>query len=134
MQRETTWVPMSTSGRDRREVGGSRLGDHEGILRNLASTGGRYEPFRSRNGLSLDDKTEALVRLGALVCLGGASRSYAHAIRCAIDAGATADEVVDTLLALSTTIGVARVVAATPQLAAALGFDLDGPLEESHRP
>lgn len=110
------------------------MADHEGVLRDLAVSGARSEAHVLTTRLTLDDKTDALVRLAALVALGAPSPLYLCTIQCARDAGATVDEVVDTLLALSTTVGLARVVAATPRLASALGFDLDGPLEESREP
>jgi alkylhydroperoxidase/carboxymuconolactone decarboxylase family protein YurZ len=84
---------------------------------------------RSAPCSTLDDKTDALVRVGALVALGASPRSYDATIRAAIAAGATTGEVVDTLVAVSTTVGLARVVAASPDLARALGYDLDAAFE-----
>jgi 4-carboxymuconolactone decarboxylase len=107
------------------------LADPHGTLLDLATSTGASDALATSKRLSLDDKTDALVRLAALVALGAAPATYLCTVQLALDAGATVDEVIDTLLALSTTVGLARVVAATPQLASALGFDLDGPLEES---
>jgi alkylhydroperoxidase/carboxymuconolactone decarboxylase family protein YurZ len=112
------------------------LADREGVLRDLATVDGNVEG-RSESarhamcGSSLDDKTEALVRLSALVALGAAAPSYLCTIQRALDAGASSDEVVDALIAVSKTVGLARVVAATSRMASALGFDIDGPLEDA---
>ena len=44
--------------------------------------------------------------------------------------GASPDEIVDTLAAVSATVGVAGVVAASGGVAAALGYDIDAAFEE----
>jgi 4-carboxymuconolactone decarboxylase len=77
----------------------------------------------------LDAKSCALVRLGALVALDAACVSYQWAVQWAVAAGATADEIVGTLMAVAPVAGVARVVAATPEVALALGYDVDAALE-----
>jgi alkylhydroperoxidase/carboxymuconolactone decarboxylase family protein YurZ len=78
----------------------------------------------------LDAKTHALVRLGGLVALGGSCFSYHWAVEAALDAGATAEEVVGTLVAVAPVSGLARVIAATPEVALAIGYDLDQAFEE----
>jgi alkylhydroperoxidase/carboxymuconolactone decarboxylase family protein YurZ len=78
---------------------------------------------------SLDPKTVALVRIAALVAVGGPPGSYDCAIGTARGAGASDDEIVDTLVAVSTTVGTARVVTASPVLAQSLGLDIDTALE-----
>jgi len=45
-------------------------------------------------------------------------------------AGATQDEVADVLLAIAPMAGLGRVVSAAPNLAAALGYDVEAALEE----
>jgi 4-carboxymuconolactone decarboxylase len=47
----------------------------------------------------------------------------------ALTAGATADEVTGTLVAVAPITGLARVVAAAPEVAHALGYDLDQAFE-----
>ena len=75
---------------------------------------------------SLDPKVLALVRLGALVAMGGASvPSYGALAEAALNAGASVDDVVDVLLGVLPVVGAPRVVAATPRLALALGLDTD---------
>jgi 4-carboxymuconolactone decarboxylase len=77
---------------------------------------------------ALDAKTLALVRLGALVAMGGgAVPSYAALADEALSAGASAEEVVDVLLGVLPVVGPVRIVTAAPQLALALGYDADDP-------
>ena len=73
----------------------------------------------------LDLKTLALVRLAALVAVGGAVPSYGVRADAAVGAGATAAEIVDVLVSVIPTVGLPRVVAAAPKLAMALGYDTD---------
>src|SRR6478672_9504542 len=78
---------------------------------------------------TIDGKTACLLQLGASVAMGcpgvlvewGASRALA--------AGASEDEISDVLLAIAPVTGLARVVGAVPDLAAALGYDLETALE-----
>jgi alkylhydroperoxidase/carboxymuconolactone decarboxylase family protein YurZ len=79
----------------------------------------------------LDDKTHALVRLAALVASGATATAYRDVVADAHAAGATADEVVDTLCAVAPVVGSARVVSAAPGLALAAGYDVDAALERS---
>ena len=74
---------------------------------------------------SLDPKTVALVRLGALVAVGGAGPSYGALSDSALDAGASLEEVVDVLFAVIPVVGAPRAVAAAPRLALVLGHDTD---------
>ena len=78
----------------------------------------------------LDPKTHALIRLGALLALGAAPVSYQWTVAAALDAGATAEEVFGTLIAVAPISGVARVVLATPDVALSMGYDLDMAFEE----
>ena len=64
---------------------------------------------------ALDPKTLALVRLGALIAVGGATPSYGAQVDNAIDAGATAEEIVDILVGVIPIIGLPSVVAAAPE-------------------
>jgi 4-carboxymuconolactone decarboxylase len=77
----------------------------------------------------LDQKTHALVRLAAALAVDAAPSSYQSAIDMARVAGANIDEIVGTLIAVSSTIGVVRAVSAAPELALALGYDLDAAFE-----
>ena len=77
----------------------------------------------------LDPKTLALVRLAALVAVGGAVASYGAQADTAVNAGATAAEIVDVLVAVVPVVGLPCVVAAAPKVALALGYDINDVLE-----
>lgn len=80
---------------------------------------------------SLDPRTLALVRLGALVAVGGSRvPSYGALTDSALAAGASVTDVVDVLLGVLPVVGAARVVAAAPGLALALGHDMDDVADE----
>jgi 4-carboxymuconolactone decarboxylase len=81
----------------------------------------------------LDPRTHALVRLGALLALGAAPVSYHWNVGAALDAGATPEEVLGTLVAVAPISGIARVVLATPEVALSIGYDLDAAFEELDR-
>ena len=80
----------------------------------------------------LDPKTLELVRLAALVAVGGAVPSYGAQTDSAVSAGATAAEIVDVLVGVIPIVGLPCVVAAAPKLALALGYDLEDAVE--HQP
>ena len=73
----------------------------------------------------LDQKVGLLVRLGALLTLGAATSSLRVTVDQAIQAGASEPEIVDVLVTVGPAVGLARVVAAAPRLAVALGYDLE---------
>jgi 4-carboxymuconolactone decarboxylase len=83
---------------------------------------------------TLDEKTAALACLAALVALRAAPTSYHRGVDRALAAGANVDEVVDTLKAVAPSVGLARVVAAAPALALAVGYDIDSALETFDAP
>ncbi len=75
-------------------------------------------------------KTQAFVRLAALVALDAAPATYQCEVESAFAAGATADDIVGTLVAVAPLIGVARAVSAAPKLGIAIGYDVDAALEK----
>ena len=77
----------------------------------------------------LDRKTHALARLSASLAVDAAPISYQPSVGLAMTAGATVDEIVGCLIAVAPIIGLARVVSAAPELALALGYDVDADLE-----
>ena len=77
----------------------------------------------------LDPKTLALVRLGALIAVGGAVPSYGAEADVAVSAGATAAEIVEVLLGGDSVVGRPSVVAAAPSLAMALGYVVNDAFE-----
>ena len=81
--------------------------------------------------VKLDPKTLALVRLAALVAVGGAAPTYGAEADAAVSAGASADEIVEVLLSVVSIVGTPSVVAAAPSLAMALGYDIEDALEQA---
>jgi alkylhydroperoxidase/carboxymuconolactone decarboxylase family protein YurZ len=110
--------------------------EHEHKLRCLAVHDERFldSVFASTAGnlavSGLDPKTHALVRIGAVLALGGAPASFQSDVDAALGAGASVEEVVGTLIAVAPRIGSARTVAQVPELALAVGYDVDAGLEE----
>jgi 4-carboxymuconolactone decarboxylase len=111
------------------------MADHEERLRRLAL----HDPSFVEAVLAmdrddveasgLDAKTHALVRLAALLAADAAPASCHCTITAALSAGATADEVVGVLIALTPVIGLARAVCAVPRIAVPIGYDIDAALE-----
>ncbi|MGH9228807.1 MAG: carboxymuconolactone decarboxylase family protein [Acidimicrobiales bacterium] len=77
----------------------------------------------------LDARTAALARLAALVALRAAPESYRRGVDVALAAGASIDEVVDTLRVVARIVGLPHIVSAAPGLALALGYDIELALE-----
>jgi 4-carboxymuconolactone decarboxylase len=77
----------------------------------------------------LNERTAALACLAALVALHAGPSSYQRCVDRALAAGATVDDVIDTLKVVAPTVGLARLVTAAPGLALALGYDIDAALE-----
>ena len=77
----------------------------------------------------IDPRSHALARVAALIALDAAPPSYMSAVQAGIEAGASHDEIVGTLIAVMPIVGVARVVSAAPNLALALGYDVAEALE-----
>jgi alkylhydroperoxidase/carboxymuconolactone decarboxylase family protein YurZ len=78
---------------------------------------------------TLDARSVALVRLGGSLTTGSAGPMLRQRVSDALNAGLTFDEIVDSLQALAPTIGIERTVAVAPDLAQALGYDMDTALE-----
>ena len=77
----------------------------------------------------IDEPTAALLRLAATIAVDAAPSSFQHAVAHALASGATTDEIVATLEAVTPVTGAARVVACAPKVALALGYDVDAALE-----
>ena len=97
-----------------------RLALHDdALLEAIAVEGGSF-------GTSvIDERTEALARVAAMVAVDGASASFQRVVTYALAAGATSDEIVATLEAVTPVIGAARTVGCAPKLALALGYDVE---------
>src|SRR5215475_6486308 len=76
----------------------------------------------------LDPKTAALVRVGALVASGSPGVCLEWSTTRALAAGASEDEIAGVLLAIAPVAGLGRVTSAVPDVAAALGYDLEAAL------
>lgn len=109
--------------------------DYKSTLRRLALRDDRYiEALLAREGRSavesgLDARACALVRIGALVAVDAAPPSYMSVAEDALEAGATVEELVSSLIVLIPVVGVPRVVSAAPNLGLALGYDVGDALE-----
>ena len=77
----------------------------------------------------IDEKTKALVRVAATVAVDASLSSFQHAVVHALAVGATRDEVVASLEAVTPVTGAARVVQCAPKVALALGYDVESALE-----
>jgi alkylhydroperoxidase/carboxymuconolactone decarboxylase family protein YurZ len=112
------------------------MAGHEQKLRRLAVHDERFiesvlASSRSNLGVSeLDPKTHALVRLGALLAMDASASSLQSDVDAALAAGATLDEIVGTLIAVTPEIGSARSVSVAPGLGLAIGYDVEAALEE----
>ena len=79
--------------------------------------------------VGIDERTAALVRVAATIAVDAAPSSFQHAVALALAAGATSDEIVASLEAVTPVTGAARVVQCAPKVALALGYDVDAALE-----
>jgi 4-carboxymuconolactone decarboxylase len=79
---------------------------------------------------ALDPKTAALLQVGVLVALGSPAVCLEWSAGRALAAGASEDEIADVLLAIAPVAGLGRVVAAAPEVATALGYDIAAAMEE----
>jgi 4-carboxymuconolactone decarboxylase len=77
----------------------------------------------------LDPGAHALVRIATLIAVDAAPPSYMSAVSAALDAGLSMEQIVETLIAVMPTVGVARVVSAAPKLGLALGYDVSEAFE-----
>jgi 4-carboxymuconolactone decarboxylase len=77
----------------------------------------------------IDQRTQALLRIAATIALDAAPSSFQHAVTHALAAGATSNEIVATLEAVTPVTGAARVVECAPKVALALGYNVEEALE-----
>jgi 4-carboxymuconolactone decarboxylase len=107
--------------------------EHEDLLRKLALN--EEGVLASLLGVDLADaepavldvKTAALVRLAGVIALESAPATYQWSVTRALAAGASDGEVVAVLEALAPVVGSVRVSSAAPEVALAIGCDLDLP-------
>jgi 4-carboxymuconolactone decarboxylase len=79
---------------------------------------------------ALDPRTAAMVQVGAAVAIGSPAVCLEWSAGRALAAGASEDEIADVLLVIAPVAGLGRVVAAAPEVATALGYDIAAALEE----
>jgi alkylhydroperoxidase/carboxymuconolactone decarboxylase family protein YurZ len=106
--------------------------DYTDRLRRLALNDAHFADSASGQKLlepeALDPKSLALVRLAALIAVGGAVPSFGEHVDAAVSAGASATEIVDVLVGVVPALGLPCAVAAAPRLALALGYDIEANL------
>jgi 4-carboxymuconolactone decarboxylase len=84
--------------------------------------------------MAVDQKTAALLQLGASVALGSSPVCLEWGTTRALAAGATDDEIADVLLVIAPVTGLGRVVSAAADVATALGYDIVAALEDPDGP
>lgn len=87
-----------------------------------------------RCSTELGPRVEILIRLGALLAVGAATPSVREAVQQASAAGITTSELIDVLVCVGPTIGVASMVAAAPKLATVIGYDLENGHGDGQQP
>ena len=95
-------------------------------LNSVAKSASRIPPDTK---WELDPRTRALVVLGAAICTGSPTRTFKVLVTSALEAGATDEEVLGVLFAVAPSAGESRVVAMTPKVSKALGYDVDDAFE-----
>jgi 4-carboxymuconolactone decarboxylase len=111
------------------------VGDYRQTLRELAIRDQRLlsavlaSDDASLRASALDARSHALVRLGALVASGAPTAAYRPVVEQASQAGASAEQIVGTLVAVAGVAGVPRVVSAAAPLGLSLGYDVQAALE-----
>jgi 4-carboxymuconolactone decarboxylase len=97
----------------------------EGFVEDEAGPG-----FDPAGESTLDPKTAALLQVGVSVAVGSAAVCLEWSTGRALAAGASEDEIAGVLLAIAPVAGVGRIVAAAPEVATALGYDVAAALGE----
>jgi 4-carboxymuconolactone decarboxylase len=106
------------------------------ILRRLAMIDEGFVEDQAGLGLdpagksALDPKTAVLLRVAVSVALGSPAVCLESSTGRALAAGASEDEITGVLLAIAPVARLGRVVAAAPEVAIALGYDIGAALEE----
>ena len=109
--------------RDTRDtLAGMSGGEPEALARALHDLGPEASP--------LPANTVALVRIATLIALDAPPASYGRQVASALEAGASAEDILGVLRAVAPQVGTARVVAAAPELMLALGLPLPGSGED----
>ena len=75
----------------------------------------------------LDPRVYGLVTMAALIALDAPPASFIAQVAFALEAGATPEELLGVLVAVSPQVGMPKVVAAAPELMLALGLAVNEP-------
>jgi alkylhydroperoxidase/carboxymuconolactone decarboxylase family protein YurZ len=82
----------------------------------------------------LDARTEALLRIAALVALDAPPSSFRTEVDDALRTGAGLPDLLAVLVGVAGIVGSARVVSAAPRIALAAGYDVEVALEQAEAP
>ena len=98
------------------------LGD-DALMTALFSEAGRASDV-------LDPRTSSLIRLAALVAIDADIPAYQCEVREAVSSGVSPEQITGVLMVIARIAGSALVMSAAPKLALAMGYDVDGGLED----
>ncbi len=82
----------------------------------------------------LDERTQSLLRIGALVALDAPESAYRTAVDTAMRAGADLDDLLAVVAAVAGVVGSARVISCAPRIAIAAGYDAEAALDRLEPP
>jgi alkylhydroperoxidase/carboxymuconolactone decarboxylase family protein YurZ len=77
----------------------------------------------------LDDRSSALVQIGAAVCCSGPTTLLSDLVRQAREAGSSDSEILGAFLSVAAVAGEPLVVRVAPRISLALGYDVDRAFE-----
>ena len=126
---EVDWYPTASGGM-------GQLVRFQETLRRLAMIDEGFVEDEAGLGLdpaqasALDPKTAALLHVAVCVAIGSPAMCLEWSTGRALAAGASEEEIAGVLLAIAPVAGLGRVVAAAPDVATALGYDIAAALEE----
>jgi 4-carboxymuconolactone decarboxylase len=105
----------------------------EEVLRRLTIADPAYvrmlaDPGAIESQTTLDARSAVLVQLGALIASGAPAPIWQQCVSAGRSVGLSPDDMVGALLTMVAQVGVGGVVAAAPNLARALGYDIDAAL------
>lgn len=75
------------------------------------------------------ERSRALAQVAAAISIGATPETLRVLTDAALSAGASEEQVVGTLFAAAPVVGSARVMNAAPEIARAVGYDIDQALE-----
>jgi 4-carboxymuconolactone decarboxylase len=104
---------------------GLAAGDERSLQSILAVSPAGMCPHRVPRPGGLAPSTSALVHLAGMLAAGGSTTSLRWAVELATQAGVRDEEIVEVLATVAAIVGSARVVAAAPRLALAIGYDIE---------